>query len=420
LKWVVTICALTYTSLFFLPILLVLNIFRKLKLSTPTKLVISVVGGIAYLWLISNMLLEEIKISQPERKEEFFFDFKDLWRIFEIFLPLTQIGVLASMGMSIIAVLSGFGAVNLPVAYYNLYDEKMLQINQETLNMKIVETIEAVAAKKRENLKLTRQLRESGPRPEDKGWAKLKIWIFGRKKTPLEVQIEENEEEQRILKKTHYELYMDLNEFLRDKKAYDTSKTFIGKIQYMLAKILSGYCLYRIIMSIIAIIMGRGKGLDPINRFIKITLKIANMRLEDDIYETISAHISFLLLGVLVFVNIRSFVKTIIQLFKNFGRGLLSQVFFSEVIVYILSEILAIYFISTFLLMYNNFPVQHRKNMEEFLGALNFRTLYKLFDMIFLISVFIGMFIMWINYKFRREKYSRFLQQTNEENYKTK
>jgi len=28
------------------------------------------------------------------------------------------------MGMAIIAVLSGFGAVNLPVAYYNLYDEK--------------------------------------------------------------------------------------------------------------------------------------------------------------------------------------------------------------------------------------------------------------------------------------------------------
>jgi len=36
----------------------------------------------------------------------------------------------------------------------------------------------------------------------------LKIWIFGRKKTPLEVQIEENEEEIRILKKTHNELFM--------------------------------------------------------------------------------------------------------------------------------------------------------------------------------------------------------------------
>ncbi len=113
-------------------------------------------------------------------------------------------------------------------------------------------------------------------------------------------------------------------------------------------------------MSIIAIIIGRGKGLDPINRFIKITLKILNMRLDDDIYEMISAHFAFLLLGILVFVNIRSFVKTIIQFFKHFGRGLLSQVFFSEIIVYILSEILAIYFISTFLLMYNNFPVQHR------------------------------------------------------------
>jgi len=47
----------------------------------------------------------------------------------------------------------------------------VLQINQSTLDMKIVETVEAIAAKKRENLKLLRQLRESGPRPEVKGWA---------------------------------------------------------------------------------------------------------------------------------------------------------------------------------------------------------------------------------------------------------
>jgi len=40
----------------------------------------------------------------------------------------------------------------------------------------------------------------------------------------------------------------DYNEFLRDKEAYAKSKTFIGKIQYLLAKILSAYCLYRIIM----------------------------------------------------------------------------------------------------------------------------------------------------------------------------
>lgn len=37
LKWVVTICALTYTSLFILPTLLLLNILRKLKLGSRSK-----------------------------------------------------------------------------------------------------------------------------------------------------------------------------------------------------------------------------------------------------------------------------------------------------------------------------------------------------------------------------------------------
>jgi len=60
----------------------------------------SVISGFAYIWLISNMLVEEIRIHQPERKEEFFLDWShiaNIWGMFEIFLPLTQIGVLGNL-----------------------------------------------------------------------------------------------------------------------------------------------------------------------------------------------------------------------------------------------------------------------------------------------------------------------------------
>jgi hypothetical protein len=82
------------------------------------------------------------------------------------------------------------------------------------------------------------------------------------------------------------------------------------------------------------------------------------------------------------------------------------------------------YFISTFLLMYNQFPVQHRytliinslfkeynrKNMEAFFGELNFRTLYRLFDTIFLVSALAAMALIWLNDKLKKEKYTRYLQ----------
>jgi len=56
--------------------------------------------------------------------------------------------------------------------------------------------------------------------------------------------------------------------------------------------------------------------------------------------------------------------------------------------------------------------------MEAFLGELNFRTLYRLFDTIFVLSAFAGMLIIWGNDKLKKEKYKRYLQQTIDENKK--
>ena len=93
------------------------------------------------------------------------------------------------------------------------------------------------------------------------GPSRLVNWVMG-KKGDLEKQIEENEEELRILKKAHNELFMgkhilikrvgliliDYSQFLRDKEAYTKSKSLIGKLQYLVGKFLSFYCLYRIVL----------------------------------------------------------------------------------------------------------------------------------------------------------------------------
>jgi hypothetical protein len=45
---------------------------------------------------------------------------------------------IASLGMTIIAVLSGYGAVNMPVLYYNLYDEKSIFLNIKSILLNYV------------------------------------------------------------------------------------------------------------------------------------------------------------------------------------------------------------------------------------------------------------------------------------------
>jgi hypothetical protein len=51
--------------------------------------------------------------------------------------------------------------------------------------------------------------------------------------------------------------------------------------------------------SAIKIISGRGKGIDPINRMIKIFLRLNDMQLNEQIYESISNQLSFFFLGII-------------------------------------------------------------------------------------------------------------------------
>lgn len=61
-----------------------------------------------------------------------------------------------------------------------------------------------------------------------------------------------------------------------------------------------------------------------------------------------------------------------------------------------------------------------RKNMEALLGELDFRALYRVFDTIFVLSVFGSAVIIWFNMRLKKMKYSRYLEDQDYEVFKTK
>lgn len=58
--------------------------------------------------------------------------------------------------------------------------------------------------------------------------------------------------------------------------------------------------------------------------------------------------------------------------------------------------------------------------MEMLLGDLDFGSLYRVFDTIFVLSVFGSSFMIWVSLKLRKTKYSRYLEDQEYEGYKTK
>jgi len=66
MKWVVTICALTYSSLFFIPTFLLVKFLKKLKMRRIFKIIISVTTGFVYWYIVIRGLIEEIKFQKPD------------------------------------------------------------------------------------------------------------------------------------------------------------------------------------------------------------------------------------------------------------------------------------------------------------------------------------------------------------------
>lgn len=58
--------------------------------------------------------------------------------------------------------------------------------------------------------------------------------------------------------------------------------------------------------------------------------------------------------------------------------------------------------------------------MEALLGDLDFRSLYRVFDVIFLVSVLSSGVIIWLNIKLKKMKYTRYLEDQEYETYKDK
>lgn len=73
--------------------------------------------------------------------------------------------------------------------------------------------------------------------------------------------------------------------------------------------------------------------------------------LNDEHYNTIANYSSFGFTGFLIFTNTRSFSLNIMNFLKLFTGPFMNKLISNDIIVYFISEIFGVYFISTLILM---------------------------------------------------------------------
>jgi len=313
--------------------------------------------------------------------------------IFSIEQCIGRVGVI---GVTLMAILSGFGAVNCPYTYLAYFNRNVTAGDISTIEKRLLQTIDRVISKKKKVALIERDnLRRASLHTPTKGiWGLLKsaassVSSGGENVEPVKQETKHLEELSR-------QLFLETVDLHDAKSRIEYSKTLKGRYFNLLGYFFSGYCVIKIVLAIINIVFDRVGKLDPVTRGIEISIK--HLGLDFDI-KFWSQQISFILVGVIIVTSIRGFLITLTKFFYAIASSKSSNV-----IVLCLAQIMGMYFVSCVLLMRMNMPSEYRVIITEVLGDLQFNFYHRWFDVIFLVSALSSIAFLYIAHNQSAEK----------------
>lgn len=174
-------------------------------------------------------------------------------------------------------------------------------------------------------------------------------------------------------------IFVEISDLHVAKQQLMESRTPKGRFYNYLGIFFSGYCVYKMVMSCLNIVLQRVRDVDPITRGLQLFLQYSFHYDIDTRFW--SQQLSFVFVGILVGTQFRGFL---IELTKAFNAW--SSVINADFTILVLAEVMGMYFVSSVLLMRMNLPMEYRVLITEVLGDLEFTFYFHWFDLLFLIS----------------------------------
>ncbi|CAH0403749.1 unnamed protein product [Chilo suppressalis] len=319
--------------------------------------------------------------------------------IFSIEQGVSRIGVI---GVTVMALLSGFGAVNYPYTSMAIFIRPVTQSDVLSVEKKLLQTMDMILVKKkrialaeansvggRQNYSVMDQ-----SNAKNRGFWTNILSSVGSIANPLShgtENIAQLRQEISALEELSRQLFLEAHDARSMREKIEWSKTFQGKYFNFLGYFFSLYCVWKIFICTINIVFDRVGRIDPVTRGLGLVVPRLGLAIDVAFW---SQHVSFALVGCIALTSIRGLLLTLTKFFYK-----ISSSKSSNIIVLVLAQIMGMYFCSSVLLMRMNMPAEYRIIITQVLGDLQFNFYHRWFDVIFLVSALTSIFTLYLAHK---------------------
>lgn len=298
------------------------------------------------------------------------------------------IGRVGIIGVTLMAILSGFGAVNYPYTSMFCFIRHVTDAEIQGIEKRLMQTMDMIMNKKRRIALAKRENLRSASQNIGGGlWGMLKNVTAGGSSENISLLKQETS----ALEELSRQLFLENVDLRTTQERMEFSKTFKGKYFNFLGYFFSGYCVWKIFISTVNIIFDRVGKVDPVTRGIEIAVNYLGIQFDVKFW---SQQISFILIGIIIVTSIRGLLITLTRFFYAIASSKSSNI-----IVLCLAQIMGMYFVSSVLLMRMNMPLEYRTIITEVLGELQFNFYHRWFDVIFLVSALSSIGFLYIAHK---------------------